>query len=137
MDSRYDIPTANGEVQCVEQTWYAAKLEKKIAALHDTRRCPCSVLRKLNADDELCFLDGWSNKHPSALRTKKPRTGGGRGHRGAGRRGVRGPDFFLRKPLDTYIPEGTETGLWAPRYSDVVLATARTARREARLAPSD
>jgi hypothetical protein len=36
---------------------------------------------------------------PSALRTKEP-TGPG-GNRGG--RGVRGPDFFLRKPLDTYL----------------------------------
>jgi hypothetical protein len=35
---------------------------------------------------------------PSALRTKEPRTGGP-----PGGRGVRGPDFFWRKSLDTYL----------------------------------
>jgi hypothetical protein len=53
---------------------------------------------------------------PSALRTKETRTGGapgGRGVRGpdlfwrksldTGGRGVRGPDFFWRKSLDTYL----------------------------------
>ena len=35
---------------------------------------------------------------PSALHTKEPRTGGA-----PGGRGVRGPDFFLRKSLRTYL----------------------------------
>jgi hypothetical protein len=35
---------------------------------------------------------------PSTLHTKEPRTGGP-----PGGRGVRGPDLFLRKPLDTYL----------------------------------
>lgn len=68
MAARYDITTEDGEVRCVEQAWYAAKLEKKIAALHDKEMPWQELLEKLNADDELCFLDDWSNKHPKELR---------------------------------------------------------------------
>jgi hypothetical protein len=42
---------------------------------------------------QLCVLGS-----PSALRTREPRTGGP-----PGGRGVRGPDFVLRKSLDTYL----------------------------------
>ena len=68
MAARYDITTEEGDVRCVEQAWYAAKLEKKIAALHDRKMDWRELLEKLNADDELCFLDDWSNKHPKELR---------------------------------------------------------------------
>jgi hypothetical protein len=50
---------------------------------------------------------------PSALRTKGPRTGGP-----PGGRGVRGPGFFLRKPIDTYTclrALKPACGPWAPR----------------------
>jgi hypothetical protein len=40
----------------VEQAWYAAKLEKKIAALHDRTMDWRELLEKLNADDELCVF---------------------------------------------------------------------------------
>ena len=68
MAARYDITTEEGDVRCVEQAWYAAKLEKKIAALHDRKMDWRELLEKLNADNELCFLDDWSNKHPKELR---------------------------------------------------------------------
>jgi hypothetical protein len=55
---------------------------------------------------------------PSALRTKKPRTG-----RPPGGQGVREPEKKCKSPL-IHIPEGTETGLWAPRPSGVALVTS-------------
>jgi hypothetical protein len=68
MDSRYDITTEDGEVRCVEQAWYAAHLEKKIAALHDKEMPWQGLLERIHSDDELCYLDGWSNKPPKELR---------------------------------------------------------------------
>jgi hypothetical protein len=56
MEARYDITTEEGEVRCVEQAWYAAKLEKKIAALHDRTMDWRELLEKLNADDKLCVF---------------------------------------------------------------------------------
>jgi hypothetical protein len=37
-------------------------------ALHDREMDWRALLQLLNADDELCHLDGWSNKHPKKLR---------------------------------------------------------------------
>jgi hypothetical protein len=68
MEARYVITTEEGDVRCVEKPDYAAKLEKKIAALHDRKMDWRELLEKLNADDELWFLDDWSNKHPKELR---------------------------------------------------------------------
>ena len=64
MDSRYDITTEDGEVQCVEQAWYAARLEKKAVALHDKEMPWRELLERISSDAELCYLDDWSNKPP-------------------------------------------------------------------------
>ena len=68
MAARYDITTEDGGVRCVEKPDYAVKLERKIAALHDRKMDWQELLEKLNADNELCFLNDWSNKHPKELR---------------------------------------------------------------------
>jgi hypothetical protein len=57
MESRYDTTTEDGEVQCTEKPWYAAKLETKIIALHDREMDWRELLERINSDDELCHLD--------------------------------------------------------------------------------
>ena len=52
----------------MEKPDYATKLERKITALHDKEMPWQELLQQLNADDELCFLDDWSNKPPKELR---------------------------------------------------------------------
>jgi hypothetical protein len=63
---------------------------------------------------------------PSARHTKESRTGGA-----PGGRGVRGPDFFLRKSLRTYLGVGVvKPDCRPPGPIGNVLATQRTTRPE-------
>jgi hypothetical protein len=56
---------------------------------------------------------------PSALRTKEPRTGGPPPRPPGGGGGVSWARFVVvvAKARPWYIPEGTKTGLWAPRVN--------------------